>query len=81
MKRIALALTLLAATAACNGTTPTDISPSFDGSVMGSGVGAQSEDDGSGTVGSGCCAATASSDNGSIAGSGGRTGVVGPSGG
>lgn len=80
MKRIALALALLAATAACNGTTPTEISPSSDGlheSVMGSGmgrdgsaVGDESEDDG-----------TMESDGGYLGSGGGRTGLVGSTGG
>jgi hypothetical protein len=68
MKHIAFALTLLAATAACNGTTPTDISPSLDGSVMGSGVGRNLSDDDGGHIGSGVGAE--SQDDGGLIGSG-----------
>jgi hypothetical protein len=80
MKRTALVLALLAATTACDGATPTGLSPSFnegslgsgggrseDGGYIGSGVGAQSADDG-GHVGSGVGARSA--DDGGHIGSG-----------
>jgi hypothetical protein len=92
MKRIALVLALLAATTACDGTTPTELSPSFengllgssggrtdDGGYMGSGGGMQSEDDG-GLVGSGVGAQSVD-DGGALGSGGGRTGLVGAIGG